>query len=255
MNTVNNILEKISNAKQLDFGTIFSESFDLFKKTWLQGFLLQVFTFVIMLPLIIVIYMPLIGIMMAQSKNGYNEPDMFSGFFAGMSIMYIIFIIVAIFALSAISLVLNAGFFRIMKKMDFNEEVTTPDFFYFFKAKYFNKTFMLMLASFGIAILAALLCYIPIFYVMIPLSFFTFIFAFNPELTVGDIVKISFKLGNKKWLLTFGLMIVSGLLAEIVGLLMCGIGVLFTAAFVYHPMYLIYKNVIGFENGNENIDI
>lgn len=255
MNTIANLLEKISNAKQLDFGTIFSESFDLFKKTWLQGFLLQIFTFVIMLPLIIVIYMPLIGIMMAQSKNGYNDPNAFSAFFAGMSIFYILFVIAAIFALSAVSFALNAGFFRIMKKLDFNEEVTTPDFFYFFKAKYFNKTFMLMLASIGIAILAAVLCYIPIFYVMVPLSYFTVMFAFNPDLSTGDIVKASFKIGNKKWLLSFGLMIVSLLLAEIVGLLMCGIGVLFTAAFVYHPTYLIYKNIIGFENGNENIDI
>ena len=61
------------------------------------------------------------------------------------------------------------------------------------------------------------------------------------------IVKASFKLGNKKWLLTFGLLFVSGLLAEIVGLLMCGIGILFTVAFVYHPTYLIYKDVIGFD--------
>jgi hypothetical protein len=77
------------------------------------------------------------------------------------------------------------------------------------------------------------------------------IFAFNPELSVGDIVSASFKLGHKKWLLSFGLLIVSGILAEIVGLLMCGIGVLFTAAFVYHPTYFIYKNVIGFENDSE----
>jgi hypothetical protein len=238
---------RIENAKKLDFGDIFSESIELFKKTWIQGFLLQLFTFIIMLPLIIVIYMPLIGMMMTQSQNGTNNSNVYSDFFAGMSIIYILFIIVAIFALSAISFVLNAGFFRMMKKLDFGEQVTTSDFFYFFKAHYFNKTFMIVLATFGISILAVLLCYLPIFYVMIPLSFFNFMFAFNPDLSKGEIVNASFKLGHKKWLITFGLMIVSGLLAEIVGLLMCGIGVLFTAAFVYHPLYFIYKNVIGFK--------
>ncbi len=254
MNTVNSILEKIRNAKQLDFGSIFSESIELFKKTWLQGFLLQAITILIMLPLIIVIYVPLIGIFMAESKSGHNDPEAFTAFFAGMSLFYILFIIVAVFALSAVSFALNAGFFRMMRKLDYNEEVTTSDLFYFFKAAYFNKTFMLMLATVGIAILAILLCYLPIFYAMVPLSFFTVIFAFNPDLSTGDIVKLSFKLGHKKWLIAFGLMIVSGILAEIVGLLLCGIGVFFTAAFVYHPMYFIYKNVIGFENDNQLIE-
>ncbi len=254
MNTVENILERISNAKQLDFGTIFSDSIELFKKTWLQGFLLQIITILIMLPLIMVIYIPIFTMILAQSENGYMDPDPFSGFFEGMSILYILFIVVAIFALTTLSFVLNAGFFRIMKKLDFNETVATADLFYFFKAKYFNTTFLLMLATIGIAICAALLCYLPIFYVMVPLSFFTLVFAFNPEMSVGDIVKVSFKLGNKKWLLAFGLIIVSSILAQIVGMLMCFVGVLFTAPFVYHPTYIIYKEVIGFEE-NSNTEI
>ncbi len=255
MHSITSIFEKINQAKALDFGIIFSQSIELFKKTWLHGFLLQVFTIIVMMPLIIVIYVPLIGIILAQSKNGYSEHNPFDAFFAGMSLMYIMFIIVAFFALAAISFVLNAGFYRIMKKLDFNEEVMTADFFYFFKAHYFNKTFMLMLATVGIAIVAALLCYVPIFYVMIPLSFFPIIFAFNPDLSAGEIINASFKLGNKKWLIAFGLMIVSSILAQIIGMLMCFVGVLFTSAFVYHPTYLIYKEVIGFNEESNAEDI
>ncbi len=247
MKDINTLLDKISNSKDLDFGTIFSNSFELFKKTWLQGFVLVLISILIMLPLILALYLPFIGMMIAQSQDGYSDPSAISEFFAGMSILYIIFIIIAIFALSAISFALEAGFFRIMRKLDNNELVKTSDFFYFFKAKYFSKTFMIMLASFGISVLALMLCYFPVFYVMVPLSFLNVIFAFNPELTTGEIVKASFKLGNKKWFLTFGLLVISGLLAEIVGLLMCGIGILFTVAFVYHPTYLIYKEVIGFD--------
>ena len=82
MSKITEILEKINQAKPLDFGTIFSDSIELFKKTWLQGFLLQVFTMIIMMPLIIVIYVPLIGIMLAQSENGYSDPNPFANFFA-----------------------------------------------------------------------------------------------------------------------------------------------------------------------------
>ncbi len=250
MNTISSLLEKIASAKELDFGTIFGEAIELFKKTWLQGFLLQLFTLVVMLPLIIVLYMPLIGMVIAQQESGYNDNQAFTNFFAGMSVLYVVFVIVGIFVLGTISVALNAAFYRIVKKLDYNEQVSTSDFFYFIKGKYLSKIFVLMLASFGIGILGAILCYIPLIYAIVPLSYFALFFAFNPELSVSDIVKTSFKLGNKKWLISFGLIIVASLLAQIVGFLLCGIGVLFTATFVYHPIYLVYKNVIGFEDNN-----
>ncbi|AUP78736.1 hypothetical protein [Flavivirga eckloniae] len=247
MNTVNRLAEKIEKAKALDFGNILNESIELFKKTWLQGVLLQLFTLIIMMPLIIILFLPLIGLIIAQQESGYSGSEALSGFFAGMSILYILFIFVGIFVLGAVSVALNAAFFRIIYKLDYNETVTTSDFFYFVKGKHLSKIFVLMLASFGIAILAMMLCYLPIFYVMIPLSYFSIVYTFNPELSVGEIVKTSFKIGNKKWLLTFGTMFVASTLAQLVGLLLCGIGFLVTAPFVYHPMYLIYKNVIGFK--------
>lgn len=250
MHKVNSLLEKIERAKELDFGTVFNESIELFKKTWLQGFLLQLFTLIVMLPLIIVLYIPLIGLIITQQESGYSDPEVFNGFFAGMSVLYIIFVIVGILVLGAISVTLNVGFYRIMKKLDFNEAVTTSDFFYFVKGKYLSKAFLLMLVSVLIAIPSALLCYVPLIYVIVPLSYFAVIFAFNPELSVVETVKASFKIGNKKWLISFGLIIISSLLAQIVGFVMCFVGVLFTATFVYHPTYLIYKKVVGFDEQN-----
>ena len=105
----------------------------------------------------------------------------------------------------------------------------------------------LSLATFGISLAAMSLCFFPIIYVMVPLSLMNVIFAFNPELSVSEIIKAGFKLGNKKWLLVFGLSIVSGMLAEIVGLLMCCIGILVTISFVYIPVYFVYKESIGFD--------
>lgn len=253
--TISQLEEKIQNAMALDFGTIFSESIELFKKTWVQGFLLQIFNLVIALPFIIILYVPLIGFVLANAENGYDDSETLSAFFAGMSILYILFLIVGIFVLGAVQVALNAAFFRIMKKLDHNEATTTNDFFYFLKGKYLSKALILMIVSILISIPAVILCYIPFIYVIVPMSYFSFFFAFNPDLSVGDIVKASFGLGNKKWLISFGLLIVSSLLAQIVGLLLCLVGVFFTAAFVYHPTYLIYKHVIGFDETNEILEI
>lgn len=246
MNKITTLLEKIAQARDLDFGTIFSESIELFKKTWVQGFLMQLFTIIVMLPILIVFYIPFITMIIAQQNSGYGDTQAIDNFIAGISVVYVLLVSAGIVLLGTLTVAINAGFFRIMKKLDFGEETTTSDFFYFFKMSYLSKIFVMFLATVGISIVAALLCYIPLFYVLIPISYFALVFAFNPELTVGEIIKVSFKLGNKKWLLTFGLVIVASLLAQIVGFLLCGIGVLITAPFVYHPTYLIYKYVVGF---------
>ena len=247
MNKITSLLEKINNAKQLDFGSIFSEAIELYKKTWVQGFLLQIFTMVIVLPLIIVLYVPLIGLMVAQQESGYNDQEALSTFLGGMSVLYILFVVIGIFVLGTISLTLQASFFRIIKRMDYNEVVNTTDFFHFVKGKYLSKAFVLMLISIGIVIPSALLCYIPLIYTMVPVSYFMLVFAFNPEFSVGEVVKASFKLGNKKWLISFGLFFVSYLLIVVLTMLTCGLGSLFLSPFMYHPTYLIYKKVVGFE--------
>ena len=67
------------------------------------------------------------------------------------------------------------------------------------------------------------------------------------HLSPSEITKAAFNLGNKKWLITFGLILVSGMLAQVVGILMCFIGVLVTASFTVLPLYYIYKDSVGLD--------
>lgn len=251
MNTIDIINEKIRTAKDLDFGTIFGEAIELFKKTWVQGLLMQVFAFLIMLPVILVLYIPLITAAIAQEQSGGYDPEAMGGVFAGFSILYMLGFIVAIVVLGAVASALNAGFYRVIKMIDHGETVVTKDLFHFVKGPHLSKFLVFMLISIVIAIPSALLCYIPLLYVMVPMSLFVPFYAFNSNLEIMDVVKASFKLGNKKWLLLFGLIIISSLLAQIVGMLACGIGVLVTAPFIYHPVYLVYKKVFGFGDNDE----
>ncbi|WP_418510781.1 hypothetical protein [Corallibacter sp.] len=241
------IQSKINNAPSLDFGDIFNESIQLFKKSWLYGFLLQIFVMIITSPFIIIMYMPMFVAAMASVENGETfDPDSMDAFFAGMSVLYMIGFFVGILIIAVLSLALNAGLYKVIKKLDYNEEVKVGDLFYFFKGNYIGKLIVIMLVTMGISIVAAILCYLPLIYAMVPLSFFMVIFAFNPDLSVGDIVKLSFMLGNKKWLITFGLLVVSYIVLLILTIVTCGLGSLFLSAFMYHPIYLIYKKVVGF---------
>ena len=240
------IQTKIANARELDFGTIFNQSIELFKKVWLQGLLTLIITAAMMVPFYILMYLPMIalGIIDPESFQQGSDPNVL------ILLPLFLFMIVFMFFAMFISFSMQAAFFRICRQKDLNL-IGSDDYFYFFKKQYIGKVFKLSLASVGIAILATLLCVLPIFYVMVPLSFFSIMFAFNPELSATNIIKSSFALGNKKWLLAFGLIIISSILAEIVGLLMCFIGLFVTASFAYLPIYFIYKGVVGFDESSE----
>ncbi|MCX2679982.1 hypothetical protein OOZ15_08545 [Galbibacter sp. EGI 63066] len=237
------LLSKIERNNPLDFGDIFSKAIDLFKKVWVQGLLLLIASMILVLPVFLIIYVPLIGAAAANSQGAEVPPE----FPIGIMLLLIPIIII----IQTIGLGLMAGFYKMVRKRDKDEEAKVSDLLFYLKKEYFGKLFVLALIVLGIAILATLACYLPVFYVMVPLSFVSVIFAFNPELQPKEIIKACFKLGNKKWLITFGLIIISGLLAEIVGLLLCGIGILFTASFSYLPVYLIYKETVGFEDEDE----
>lgn len=242
---------RIANAREMDFGTIFNQSIELFKKSWLQGFLMQLFVMILMLPFIIILYVPLIMTVVAQSESGQVDPNGMDGLFAGFSMMYILLFTIGILVIGAIQVALNAAFLRILRDLDAGREVKTSDLFYFMKGEYFGKIFLLMLVTILISIPAALLLYLPLIYVMVPLSFFAIVFAFNPEWSIGDIVSSSFRLGNKKWLLTFGLLLVCYIVIMILAIVTCGLGSLFLSPFMFHPIYFIYKETIGFEDVNE----
>lgn len=248
MNTVE-MKRRVDNAKALDFGTIFNQSIELFKKVWVQGVVILLLNMVLTIPVIMIVYIPLLVFGFAGyflSADPYGQ--------AGLSIIMIFVMVVVylflIVALSAINLGLTAGYYRICKLKDL-DRMGNEDYFYFFKKPYLRKTIKLGLAFSGIALLAALLCFFPIIYAIVPLSFIVVIYAFNPDSSISEIIKLGFDLGNKKWFLAFAVLFVLGVLAYIVGLVMCGIGVLITMSITYLPFYIIYKDVIGFD---EEID-
>lgn len=246
------IEQKIEENKPLDFGDIFNKSFELFKKTWQQGLLYMLLSVAVVLGVMAVILVPMF-------VAGIIDPSAFESLESGnpdyraIIVVYLL-MVPAIFAASVVSMLLNAAFYRIVKQIDLEEPASVASFGMFLKAPYFSKAFVLTIITMIIAIVATLACYLPLFFVMVPLTLVVVLFAFNPDLSAGDLVKLSFKLGIKKWLLTFGLIIVASLLAEVVGLLLCGVGIFATASFVYLPTYFIYKETIGFDNNEIEIN-
>ena len=256
------IFQKIEEAKPLDLGGILSKSFELFKTVWQEALYHVLISMAVVVPMILIVYIPYFAfIFQMTSYDGggyydsygnyeygyYDQPDMTQ--YLPLLIIYIIVVFVLIFLVQAVVFGITAHFFKVVKKVDTGSNEDVGGYFDLIKGN-FTKLIMLSLATFGIALLATLMCYLPIFYVMVPLQLMVVFYAFHPELSVSEIIKASFKLGNKFWLVIFGLIIISSFIAQL-GLLLCIVGIFFTAYFVHLPMYYVYKDAIGFDDDSE----
>ncbi|MCX7551829.1 hypothetical protein [Xanthomarina sp. F2636L] len=244
MNAFNSLLEKIENSTTLDFGDIFSESIELFKKVWVQGLVMLLLMMVILIPFYLMMYLPLTGMGILDSYQDTSDINPI------LMIPFFIFIFIFSIVAMVISFGMKASFYRICKHKDLNI-AGSDDYFYFLKKPYLGKVIALSLMTFGISLVSMLLCVLPLIYAIVPITLVNVIFAFNPDMSASEIIKAGFKLGHKKWLLTFGLIVVSGILAELVGMLMCFVGIFVTVSFAYIPVYFVYKGAVGFNDSVE----
>lgn len=76
MTNSDSLIRKTETYKDIDFGDIFNKSIELFKKVWVQGLLLQLFTLAAMLPIIIVVYLPFIGAIIAEQESGFGDAEL-----------------------------------------------------------------------------------------------------------------------------------------------------------------------------------
>ena len=247
MYSVQTLLNKIQTSKSIDFGELFNESLSLYKKVWAQGLLMQLFLIVIMLPFLISLYLPYFSLALdGDLSQNIGTEDLSRALVEeyGTSLIWIYLIM---FLVGIISSLFYLGFYRIVKEMDHGNSFVMSDFFYFFKGPVLAKAIGLLLAYTGISILAALLCFFPLIYAVVPLMFMLPVFVYNSHLSISEIIKVAFALGNKKWGITFLILILNIVLIYVIKFLTCGLGALFFSCFIYLPQYIIYKNVIGFD--------
>ncbi len=245
------LLERIQRAKPVEFGSILGRSFDFFGKVWIQGFYHALISLLLVIVVAPLIYVPLIPFFMGAFQ-GYEYAagdDLGSTFFQGFTVIYWIAYGFLVFVLSifiqAINFAVIAHFYRVMRRIDTGGGEDPGGYLDDLKRN-FRTLMVLSLATMAIALLAGLLCYLPLIYVIVPLQLLIPLYAFNRSVSASELINSAFKLGNKFWLTVFGLIIISQFLAQL-GVILCFIGLFFTVNYVHVPIYLFYKDSVGFE--------
>ena len=233
-------IQTIKEGASLDFGVIFSQSIDLFKKVWLQGFIVLLLTMVTILPFYAMIYIPMLA-------AGITDPEMLRNEELPLMVVISMSVLMPIVMVGIMTfgIALNAAFLRICKQTDL-DQVSGDEYFYFFKQGRLGRIVIVSLIMLGLSVLGMLACGLGIIYLVVPMSLFPAFIAFKEEFNAKEVVKASFALGNKNWLVIFGLIIVLSIIAEL-GVLLCCVGILFTAMLSKIPIYFMYKHGVGFE--------
>ena len=247
MNSFSALINKIQSSKSTDFGDLFNMSVTVFKKVWIQGLILQLLSILTMLPLIIIFYIPYFNLVKENTVNGILDSaavsqSLINDYGASLIGVYLMLLVV-----SVLSYLMYLGFYNLIKQIDHGESFVISDLFCFFKSSLIGKSLGVFLAYVGISLGAALLCFLPLVYAVVPLMFLMPVFAYNPNLSITELVKLSFAIGNKKWGITFSTLVLNGILLYVISLVSFGLGSLFFGCFLYLPQYIIYKEAVGFE--------
>lgn len=250
--TQDRIEEIKTNGYQLDFGTVFENAFENYKKIALYaGLMLLVFSILFGIS-IIGILISIFGIETITNslENGNFRPELFTGNF-------LLIYTGCIVLLTCIFSPFQAGFLKMADCGEKDEEFHVSTIFEYYKFPYFGSIFLatliitilsstlsLLLQSAGIHFIGGLMSLLIslLTSLTVPLIIFG-------NMTALEAIKSSIMIVLKQPLLIFGLIIVAGI-ASIVGLIGLCIGIFFTIPFVYSMSYTLYYSIIGKEDKN-----
>lgn len=249
-------IEKISNyGYQLDFGTVFDGAFENYKKIALYaGLMILVFSILFT----IIMFAGLISYVGIEHMEEFGEKMKQLSTMKVMPLDIAIPLNAGILLFSAITNPFFAGFLKMADCGQKGEEFHVSTMFSYYKFPYFFNIFLsaiiigfistcLTLASetIGLGFVGTITALIISFLTSLSIPLIVF-----GNLNAIDSIKYSIILVSKQPLILLGLAIVAGI-GSVIGIFGFCIGIFFTLPFAYSMNYMIYKNIIGFDETSE----
>lgn len=258
MNNIKDQIEKIKiNGYELDFGTVFEQAFENYKKIAIYaGSMLLLFSFLFIILLCgIAISIFGIGTITENFTPENLKPESFTGNF-------LLIYTACMIMISCLISPFQAGFLKMADCGQKGEEFHISTIFEYYKAPYFLNivvaTFLIALTSSGISTLVNN-AGMPIIGMLFSLAITLFTFLTVPLIIFGnlnaiDAIKSSASIILKQPMLILALIIVAAL-ASLTGLIGFCIGIFFTLPFMYSIQYSVYNAIIGIDYASEIDDL
>ncbi|WP_158981092.1 MULTISPECIES: hypothetical protein [unclassified Flavobacterium] len=255
-----NVKKRIDEIKSqgynIDFGDVFNQTIENYKKIAMYGGLVLFMFFVVFVLGLSGIFSVIFGTDEALTilKSEDFKPENLDLY--GLLILSLISI-----AIGTLVSPFIAGLFKMAHNADKDEEFHVSTMFHYYKSPYFQE---IVIATFLLSVLDSLIrgalnyVEIPLLGAVISVIISLFTFLTIPLIIFGNLkainaIESSVIVVAKQPLILFALLIV-GIIAVILGIFGCCIGILFTIPFIYAMIFVIYKYIIGFpENIEEEV--
>ena len=251
--TQDRIEEIRKNGYALDFGNVFNHAFENYKKIALYGGLIF-FVFAILMSLFAIVI--LFSIFDAETVLEKLKPENLQPENLSLDSMLIF---------SGVSLLItcllspfSAGLIKMAYCAERDDEFHVSTMFEYYKAPFFKELFIAtFLITIVNSILSGIINYIqmPIIEVVDSVTIGLFTILMIPLIIFGKLkaveaIQASILVVSKQPIVILGLLVI-GVIASLVGLIGCCIGIVFTIPFMYSLYYVIYSEIIGFDPENE----
>lgn len=249
-------LEEIKrNGYNLEFGDVFNDSMEIYKKViWITGF-----AFFILMAAFLVLYFAIMAFFFTTDNfiNTMTEISLMEGSVTFMAYTMLITIVLSV-AISP----MYAGVLQVCHNAKNNKEFDLSTIFIHYKTGSVKE---IIISSLLIALTASLiadgltLIGVPFLgsifsYVIQFLTLFTIPFIIFGNLKAIPAIQASLTLISKNFLVIFGLMLVAVIIAFL-GIIAICIGILFTLPIIYTTQYAIYNTAVGVKEHDELDDI
>lgn len=236
----------------LNFGEIFNEAWNLFTKTIGMG-ILAVIIYLIASGLIGLVIESLTGFNavtqgFAEDIQGISNPESMLYKLQEFYTENLNLILVSRLTTELILLLafpLAAGFILVCREMDQKGYAGISTLFSTFKPEYWGRLMVLAVVYFVVSKIATMFFILPGIYVWTA-ACIACPFVLFKNMNGVEAFTSSIKMVNKKWFDVFKLLFVASLIG-VSGYLLCGIGRIATYPFVLVMVYMLYKNMVGFD--------
>lgn len=237
----------------LNFNSVFNQSWSLFTKSLGMGILA------------IVIYLIASGMVgfMIESITGFNSiTQEFMEDIQGMNDPNTLIYKMQDFYMNNLSLIvisrlltefililtfpLAAGFIMVCREIDQRGYSEVKTLFIGFKPEYWGRLMVLAIVYFILSKIAIMLFILPGVYLWVA-ACIACPFVLFKGMSGMEALKASIHTVNQKWFSVFKILVVASLIG-ISGYLLCGVGRVATYPFVLVTIYMLYKNMVGFDD-------
>lgn len=241
MKTKTNLDQIITQGYALDFSQTFDDIFEYFKKTFLLNGLVIL---IVALGIGLAVFF---GLGLSSLLENFSDPTAISALMDN-TIFLIYYALFAIF-LAVFLAPLYAGFIQLNRDIDTSNEVSISNIFKHYQSKYFLQivgyTLILQIVSGVVALIpfagTVLSIVISWFTILgIPLIIFA-------NLNAVNALQYSIKLVAKNPGTILLIFIVSSIIS-VLGIFALCIGIFFTVPIIYSTAYVLYKNIVGFND-------